>query len=94
MTAEQWNALYPVGTAVMAYPGVRPEHPLAVMVRERRAAGRHVDARDAELCQALETKTRSVAWPLGHAKPVVLVDGQSGGIHLTHIDVIDKDGAA
>ncbi|WP_217235402.1 hypothetical protein [Streptomyces sp. AC555_RSS877] len=26
MNAEQWNALYPVGTLVFAYPGCRPEH--------------------------------------------------------------------
>jgi len=26
MNAEQWNALYPVGTPVFAYPGCRPEH--------------------------------------------------------------------
>jgi hypothetical protein len=25
MNAEQWNALYPVGTLVFAYPGARPE---------------------------------------------------------------------
>ncbi len=26
MNAEQWNAMYPVGTLVFAYPGCRPEH--------------------------------------------------------------------
>ncbi|MFD7922564.1 hypothetical protein ACFV3R_25470 [Streptomyces sp. NPDC059740] len=25
LTAEQWNAEYPVGTPVIAYPGCRPE---------------------------------------------------------------------
>lgn len=25
--ADAWNAKYPVGTPVLAYPGVRPEHP-------------------------------------------------------------------
>lgn len=25
MNAQQWNDLYPVGTPVTAYPGVRPE---------------------------------------------------------------------
>jgi hypothetical protein len=29
LTAAQWNSLYPVGTRVVAYPGVRPEDPLA-----------------------------------------------------------------
>lgn len=29
LTADQWNELYPVGTAVIAYPGVRPEDPFA-----------------------------------------------------------------
>ncbi|MCX5601581.1 hypothetical protein OOK29_25865 [Streptomyces phaeochromogenes] len=31
--------------------------------------------------------TRSAAWTLGHGEPVVLVDGYSGGIALTHIDI-------
>lgn len=34
----------------------------------------------------LITRTRSEAWALGHGAPVVLVDGYSGGIHLTHVD--------
>jgi len=25
LTAAQWNQRYPIGTAVIAYPGVRPE---------------------------------------------------------------------
>lgn len=25
MTADEWNALYPAGTPVVAYPGSRPE---------------------------------------------------------------------
>jgi hypothetical protein len=29
VTADEWNALYPVGTPVTAYPMVRPEHPAA-----------------------------------------------------------------
>jgi hypothetical protein len=29
LTAAQWNERYPVGTAVVAYPGVRPEDPAA-----------------------------------------------------------------
>lgn len=40
MNAEQWNAWYPIGTRVMAYPSVRPEDPLAVAYQERAAAGR------------------------------------------------------
>lgn len=39
----------------------------------------------------LVTRTRSVAWPLGHGAPVVLVEGYSGGIVLSHIDVITLD---
>jgi hypothetical protein len=27
MTADEFNHLYPIGTPVLAYPGVRPEHP-------------------------------------------------------------------
>jgi hypothetical protein len=29
VTADEFNALYPVGTPVIAYPSVRPEHPAA-----------------------------------------------------------------
>lgn len=85
MTADEWNELYPIGTRVMAYPGVRPDDPLAVTVRRREAEGKVVDPGSAELCQSLDTVTRSRAWPLGHGKPVVMVDGYSGGICLTHI---------
>lgn len=38
---------------------------------------------------SLETRTRSVAWELGHGEPVVLVDGHVGGIYLTHVDVAE-----
>jgi hypothetical protein len=86
VTADEWNALYPVGTPVMAYPGVRPEHPLALDTQRRRDAGNFVDPRDADLCQALETTTRSRAWTLGHGSPVVVVSGYGGGICLTHVD--------
>lgn len=34
----------------------------------------------------LLTRTRSQAWTLGHGTPVVKVDGQAGGIALTHVD--------
>jgi hypothetical protein len=70
LTAEQWNERYPIGTPVIAYPGVRPEHPAA-----------------AELCAVLTTRTRSIAWNLGHGTPVVAVDGYAGGIDLGHIDL-------
>ncbi|MFF8914202.1 hypothetical protein ACF08M_12960 [Streptomyces sp. NPDC015032] len=88
MNVEQWNALYPIGTPVVAYPGVRPEDPLAVAVRKRQADGRFVEKADADLCRALTTVTRTPAWTLGHGAPVVSVEGYAGGIHLTHVDVI------
>lgn len=91
MTADEWNALYPVGTPVMAYPGVRPEHPLAVAHRRREAEGGFVDPRDAGLCRGLKTVTRSRAWTLGHGSPVVAVDGYAGGICLTHVDAIPDE---
>ena len=34
MTADEFNALYPVGTLVVAYPGVRPEHPVFNLDRD------------------------------------------------------------
>jgi hypothetical protein len=35
--------------------------------------------------RCLVTKTRSMAWELGHGAAVVAVDGLAGGIALTHI---------
>jgi hypothetical protein len=35
LTAEQWNNLYPVGTPIVAYPSVRPEHEQAPWACER-----------------------------------------------------------
>lgn len=67
MNAEQFNALHPVGTPVIAYPGTRPEY--------------MADTR------GFRTRTRSVAWLLGHGEPVVMVDGYPGGIVLEHVDV-------
>ncbi|MFD7661315.1 hypothetical protein [Streptomyces sp. NPDC059788] len=87
MTAEEWNDKYPVGTPVIAYPGVRPEDPLAVAVRERQESGGYVDPGDADLCRRLVTVTRTSAWTLGHGAAVVSVEGYAGGICLTRIDV-------
>lgn len=90
MNAEQFNRMHPVGTPVIAYPGVRPEHPIARRVRIRQEIGDRVDPADLKLCAGIKTTTRSVAWELGHGEPVVLVDGYTGGICLTHIDVIER----
>ncbi|MFF2009137.1 hypothetical protein ACFVWY_08700 [Streptomyces sp. NPDC058195] len=38
--------------------------------------------------EPLDTVTRSRAWTLGHGAAVVSVEGESGGIHLTHVDPI------
>ncbi|MFK8850435.1 hypothetical protein [Streptomyces sp. Ac-502] len=89
MNAEQWNDKYPVGTPVIAYPCVRPEHPLAVAVREQQESGGYVDPGDADLCKRLVTVTRTPAWTLGDGEAVVSVEGYAGGICLTHIDVAD-----
>lgn len=35
------------------------------------------------------SKTRSRVWLLGHGAPVVKVDGYTGGIALTHIEVVN-----
>lgn len=88
MNDEQWNALYPIGTPVVADPGARPEGPLAVEVRRRQADGRFVEVADANLCRALTTVTRTPAWALRYAGTAGSVEGCTGGIHLTHIDVI------
>lgn len=88
MNAESWNRLYPVGTPVVAYPGIRPEHPVAVAYRKAVEAGRTVVS-ETDPCKRLETVTRTPAWTLGHGTPVVSVDGYSGGIALTHVDPIE-----
>ena len=36
----------------------------------------------------VDTTTRSEAWTLGDGSVVVLVDGKSGGVHLSHIEVL------
>lgn len=89
--ADEWNAKYPVGTPVMAYPGVRPEDPVAVSYRRRVEQGRTFRS-ETDPTEGFETVTRSVAWPLGHGEPVVLVKGYSGGIVLKHIDVVANGG--
>lgn len=43
--------------------------------------------------QPLITRTRSAAWTLGGHTPVVMVEGYSGGIALTHVDPIGGDAA-
>lgn len=35
----------------------------------------------------LDTRTRSEAWSLGDGSVVVLIEGKSGGVHLSHIEV-------
>lgn len=85
MNADEFNARYPVGTPVLAYPSVRPEHPVAVRYRQAVEAGRARKA-ESDPCKRLITRTRSKAWILGHGEPVVMVDGYAGGIALTHVD--------
>lgn len=88
MTAEEFNARYPVGTAVVAYPGIRPEHPVAVAYRRAAEAGRTFRG-ETDPCKRLDTQTRTPAWTLGHGEPVVSVNGHTGDICLDHVDVLD-----
>ncbi|MFJ6616653.1 hypothetical protein ACIQOW_03590 [Kitasatospora sp. NPDC091335] len=76
LTAEAWNARYPIGTPVTAYPDIRPEYATQIGATDY---------------PRLETRTRSVAWNLGHGTPVVAVDGYAGGISLEHIDPHTED---
>lgn len=34
------------------------------------------------------TKTRSPAWPLGHGAGVVMVEGKTGGVAISHVEVV------
>jgi hypothetical protein len=72
LTSDQWNERHPIGTPVIAYPGIRPEYAAEI---------------GSTSCPRLVTRTRSRAWNLGHGEPVVSVDGYAGGISLEHIDL-------
>ena len=72
MTPDQFNALYPVGTRVRAYPGCRPKPG---------ATGKHC-------CEVLDTVTRSTAQMLGGHTPVVWVKGHGACISLDFVDII------
>lgn len=76
LTADQWNQLHPIGTPVIAYPGVRPEYAAEI--------GAQIGS---DICPLLVTRTRSRSWTLGHGEPVVAVEGYAGGISLDHIDL-------
>lgn len=78
MSAAAWNAAYPVGTPVTAYPGIRPEYAAELAAKRGRTPSE---------VPTLITRTRSVAWELGHGEPVVKVDDYAGGISLEHIDL-------
>ena len=93
MNAEQFNAAHPVGTCVVAYPSVRPEHPVAVRYHKALQAGLPRAVED-DPCTRLVTATHTPAWTLGHGAPVVSVEGHAGGICLTHIDVITEGASA
>jgi hypothetical protein len=41
-----------------------------------------------ESCPPVETRTRSEAWTIGDGSVVVCVEGKSGGVALTHIEVL------
>lgn len=86
LTAADFNVRFPVGTRVVAYPGVRPEHPVAVTYQRRLKLGL---THDVDPCERLCTVTRTPAWTLGHGEPVVSVVGYAGGIALSHVDVAD-----
>ncbi|GFH34349.1 hypothetical protein [Streptomyces pacificus] len=86
--ADEFNRRFPVGTPVVAYPGIRPEHPVAVAYQKRAAGGRTYS--DTDPCKRLETVTRTPAWILGHGDPVVSVEGYAGGICLTHVDIAPR----
>lgn len=47
------------------------------------------DGEKPDPAKACVTKTRSAAWLMGGHSPVVLVDGVSGGVALTHVELID-----
>ncbi|MBM9401600.1 hypothetical protein JUN65_08370 [Gluconacetobacter azotocaptans] len=67
LTAEAFNAKYPVGTPVRYFqtsgePSYR------------------------------DSKTRTTAWTLGHGAAVVSIEGQAGGVAITHIQIRKEEG--
>jgi hypothetical protein len=75
---EALNAAYPIGTPVTAYPGIRPEDPLAERNGYTTVTGR--------------TKTK--VWvPRGHDRPVVMVTGHSAWIAMSHVDRVRVPGS-
>lgn len=42
-----------------------------------------------DLGKEFQTKTRSIAWLLGHGQPVVKVEGKSGGLDLDRIRMME-----
>ena len=81
--ADAFNARYPVGTPVLAYPGLRPDDPFVVTARKQRAARGHADPACTDLVS-------SEAQVLGGHTPVVWVDGHAACIALTHINPIEE----
>ena len=71
ISADEFNELYPVGTAVTYWP-VLPAWPD---------------------CPPRPTRTRTPAWKLSGGRPLVSVEGQSGGVALSHVEirVLDDD---
>lgn len=41
----------------------------------------------------VDTRTRSEAWALGDGTVVVLIEGKSGGVGLTHVERLPSDSA-
>lgn len=75
LTAAEFNERYPVGTRVVFWTGYRPGP--EVSMRHRPGS--------------IETATRTPAWTFGHGAAVVAVEGRSGAVTLTHIDVIEPE---
>lgn len=44
------------------------------------------------LTTPVDTRTRSEAWELGDGSPVVLCEGRSGGLSLSHLEPIAEGG--
>lgn len=83
---DAWNRAHSIGTPVIAYPFVRPEHPVAVRYREAVKAGLPRMGED-DPCTRIVTSTRSKATVLSGHTAVVWVHGHSACIALTHVDV-------
>jgi hypothetical protein len=81
MTADAWNAVYPPGTPVVAYPGVLPDDPTAASLctrLETRTRSKAWTLGHGEPVVAVEGRSGGIS--LGHVFPAAVPAAPEGGL--------------